>query len=230
MPCEKYQQALIETAAQDATPSAELRAHLGVCASCGAQFAQEQQLFAAIDSAVQKMSNAEMPPSLLPILRTRMDEQKVQRSYWLPVAAMVATALIVALLVPRENKRHLTGTETQANSVATAAPTSPELSQKGTPKGFVAPSRRSVLRRSASAVKRPPEVVVLIPEGQRRAFDRLVAGLQSGQVEPDVLVVDKPEQASQEQSLSPLAIAPIEIKPLAAVDDSPAPANESSNR
>lgn len=230
MPCEIYQQALTDAAAANAAPSREVNAHLESCVPCRAFFAAEQQLFAALEAGVEKMSNADMPPSLLPILRTRMNERKGQRSHWLPAAAMVAAALIVALFVSRENKRYLTGTEKQTNSVATAAPASPELSQKGTPKEFVALPRKALLRRSASAVKRPPEVVVLIPEGQRRAFDRLVAELQSGRVEPDVLAADKPEQASQEQGLPPLAIAPIEIKPLAPIGGESVPGNEDSNR
>jgi len=44
MPCEHYQNALIEAAA-GFEPKGELRAHLAACAACRTAFAQEQSLF-----------------------------------------------------------------------------------------------------------------------------------------------------------------------------------------
>src|SRR5260370_12377511 len=73
MPCKHYKEALIEAAASGAEPQGELRAHLDACLDCRAAFKQEQSLFASIDAGLHVAANAEMPASLLPRVRARLD-------------------------------------------------------------------------------------------------------------------------------------------------------------
>src|SRR5258706_6490442 len=75
MPCKHYKDALIEAAASGAEPHAELRAHLAECADCRATFEQEQALFSAIEAGLHVTANSEMPGSLLPRVRERLDEE-----------------------------------------------------------------------------------------------------------------------------------------------------------
>ncbi len=56
MPCEKYQDALIDLAAGGAEVVGVVGEHLNVCASCRSYLEQEQILFASIDSGVRQIS------------------------------------------------------------------------------------------------------------------------------------------------------------------------------
>jgi anti-sigma factor RsiW len=79
MPCEHFQDALIEAAATRAEPQGEVRVHLQNCAACQAAFEQEQSLFASIDAGVRVVANAEVPPSLMPRVRAALDEMVCAR-------------------------------------------------------------------------------------------------------------------------------------------------------
>jgi hypothetical protein len=103
MPCKPYKDALTEAAASGAHPQGELRAHLAGCADCRAALEQEQSLFDSIDNGLHVAANAEVPASLLPRLRARLDEESVPRrswvSNWLVLAS--AAALVVAFFTAR---------------------------------------------------------------------------------------------------------------------------------
>jgi hypothetical protein len=109
MPCEHYKNALIEAAANGAQPQGDLRGHLDACASCRATFEQEQSLFASIDAGLHFAASAEVPASLLPRVRARLDEAAVPRSAWvtywfaLASAALVVVAFFAARVVWRTN-------------------------------------------------------------------------------------------------------------------------------
>jgi hypothetical protein len=109
MPCQHYKDALIEAAANGAEPQGELRAHLNVCLDCRAAFEQEQSLFASIDTDLHVTANAEVPASLLPRVRARLDEAAAPRSGWvtnwfaLASAAVMVVAFFAARAVWRTN-------------------------------------------------------------------------------------------------------------------------------
>ncbi len=109
MPCRHYKEALIEAAASSAQPQGDLRAHLDACASCRAAFDQEQALFASIDAGLHATANAEVPASLLPRVRARLDEVSAPRRIWvtnwlvLASAAVIVFALFAARAVWRPN-------------------------------------------------------------------------------------------------------------------------------
>src|SRR5690242_14248654 len=96
MLCEHYKDALIEVAAAGAAPRGELRAHLVECASCRAAFAEEQTLFAAIDSGLHAAVSAEVPPSLLPRVRTALDEASTPQLRWLQPVVFVSASAVLA--------------------------------------------------------------------------------------------------------------------------------------
>lgn len=234
MPCESYKQALTDTVAAGQVPARELATHLRSCSACRAAFAAEQELFAALESGVQAISNAEIPSSLLAGVRVRLAEQPVQQSYWLLLAgaAITAAVLSVAVGLYRGSVRERPGKDLRAASSVSTTVTPAAVSSLAVPRRQAGPAHLKALGRSRSARPLPlTEVAVLIPEGQRRAFDRLLAGLQDGSVKADVFGESKQEQPPQERPpLSPLAIAPMEIKPLAPVSEESASPKESSNR
>jgi hypothetical protein len=237
MPCESYKPALTVAAAEKTAPSRELAAHLGACASCRAFFATERQLFAAVDSGVSAAANTQPPASLLPAVRVHLSEQRVRRSYWLPVAATIAGATLgVVVVLYRGNVRDRTGSDFGTGAAITTAtkksPSHPDPVPLEAPEKTVAlPLRKVPVHHNDTVRQSPPsEVAVLVPSGQRQAFQRLLAGLQSGAVSADVLDVRKSEESSAGETLSPLAIAPIEIKPLTPVGEEAVPINQNSNR
>jgi hypothetical protein len=103
MPCQHYKEALIEAAASNVQPQGELRAHLDACAACRAAFEQEQSLFASIDAGLHFAANTEVPASLLPRVRARLDEETVPRRLWAAnwLVLASAAAIIVSFFVAR---------------------------------------------------------------------------------------------------------------------------------
>jgi hypothetical protein len=109
MPCKHYKEALIEAAAGGAEPQGELRVHLVGCVDCRAALEQEQSLFASIEAGLRVTANAEMPPSLLPRVRARLDDESAPRRVWgtnwlvLASAAVMIGAFFAARAVWRTN-------------------------------------------------------------------------------------------------------------------------------
>jgi hypothetical protein len=97
MPCKHYKDALVEAAATGAEPQGELRAHLAGCDSCRSAFAEEKSLFASIDAGLHATSNAEVPPSLLPRVRARLDESPAPARFWSANWLVLASAAVLLL-------------------------------------------------------------------------------------------------------------------------------------
>ena len=92
MPCQHFKDALIEAAASGFQPQGDLRAHVNACDSCCAAFEQEQSLFSSIDAGLQVTANAEMPPSLLPRVRARLQQESALSRSWLTNWLVLASA------------------------------------------------------------------------------------------------------------------------------------------
>jgi hypothetical protein len=103
MPCERYQNALIEAAASGVEPQGELRAHLANCAACRTAFSLEQSLFSSMDEGLRAAANPEVPASLLPRVRARLaDEPAPIRSRRFPRFVLAgAVAMVVIFLIAR---------------------------------------------------------------------------------------------------------------------------------
>lgn len=125
MPCEHYKDALIEAAASGAVPSGELRAHFAACASCRAAFAEEQSLFAAIDSGLHDAANAEVPLSLLPRVRAALEELSSPKHAWLTngFALATAAAVVLTLSISFALRHRSLGRSVEPNVASTNPPT-----------------------------------------------------------------------------------------------------------
>jgi hypothetical protein len=233
--CEDYRTALTDAAAAAVQPSLELRSHMDACAFCRAAFAEEAQLFASIDTGLRATANSEVPVSLFPRVRARLNEQSVPHRFWVPagVALAAAAALIVAFVFLRGHRRDGAGPNLQMN-IATRNPARKTIPAALAP--AVVPSRTQAAKREPNNRRLVPSgnqverVSVLIPAGQKRAVDTLLAGLRNGALKADMLVSEHPEQPSQDLELSPLTISPIEIKPLAIMSEESAPEKEKTSR
>jgi len=237
MPCENYREALTEAAVTKAAPSPELRSHLDGCAPCRIAFAEERQLFADVDTGLRASANAEVPASLLPRVRAKLNEPAVPRRSWIPAFAAIAAAaaIVIGIVFVRGTER---GTAEQGPQMAAAARSVVPTETKTVP--AAAPHVETSAPPSNDKPPRPvriapvapvEEVTVLIPAGQKQAIDALLASVQQGKLETAVLLAEQSEKTPQDLQVVPLNISPIEMKPLADVSsESPASLNEKTRR
>lgn len=224
MLCEHYKDALIEGAAAGAAPQGELRAHLDACATCRAVFDEEQSLFATIDSGLHAAVNAEVPPSLLPRVRTRLDEIVVPRFRWLQplvfASAGVALAFVVFLMV---RPRHATPEEMAKHApVVVPAPTpsattanSEEFSSGGTQIANIPFVHSHIPRNSTGGHSAASgNVEVLVPPDEREGLAQLMATLSEHRDVAAALLAQRTEEKDALLTVDPLKIPDIEIKPL----------------
>jgi hypothetical protein len=238
MPCENYREALVDAAAAESAPSRELRSHLDACASCRTAFAEEQQLFAAIDTGLRATANAEVPASLLPRVRAQLSEQPVSNSVWVPAFAGVALAAVLVFAFFLARKPTRVDVEPNPVAISTAPNAPPAGNQPATPAIVPLEVARSARKHSGmSMAKTTPAAVatsttaqVLIPAGQKQALDVLLARLQQGDLQSDALPVERPDKPLETLEVSPLDILPIEIKPLPEVGTESATPDEKTGR
>lgn len=223
MLCEDYREALTEAAATNAAPSPELRSHLDGCAFCRAAFTEERQLFAAVDTGLRANANAETPASLLPGVRAKLNELPVPRRSWIPayVAVAAAAALVLGIVFVRGAGRGTAGRNPQM-IVAARSVVPPETRTAPAAVAHLktsAPASKGRLHRLFRIAPVAPveEVAVLIPAGQRQAIDALLASVQQGNIEANVLLPEKPKGTLEELQVLPLEISPIDMNPLADV-------------
>lgn len=222
MPCEHYKNALIEVAASGAAPQGELRAHLDACASCRAVFADEQSLFGAIDSGLRAPANIEVPVTLLPRVRTNLDETMTTQHYWIrPLALASAGVALASLLLWIVRPNRPTPENLAKQTPAVPAPAFPSAgTQKDIPLSTVqttsaarahshAPRYSTLIRAVASS---NPEV--LVPPDEREGLAKLVATLSERRDVAAALLTQRPEKKDALVTVDPLRIADIEIKPL----------------
>jgi hypothetical protein len=237
--CEDYRTAIRDAAAAGVEPALELRSHLDTCVSCRDAFTEEQQLFVAIDLALGTISNTEVPPALLPRVRVQLNERRVPRRTWIPAgAAMAAAVVLVAVLVflrgfGRDSVEINQPVNSTAPSISPAQmqPAPPVVASIETthpPEGT--PRVRAGKTSSLDAAVRVESVGVLVPAAQKRAIAALLAAVQQGKVDGEVLLAEKPPKALEDLQVPPLDVSPIEMKPLADISPEPASENEKTRR
>jgi hypothetical protein len=221
MPCEHYKNALIEAAANGAEPQGELRAHLNVCLDCRAAFEQEQSLFASIDTGLHVTANPEVPPSLLPRVRARLDEDVATPRRWLQplMFAIASAALAFALfLLARPHVASPNGQARQTPQIPVSEPpTTNARNRNSDPATQIGSSNAKSQARVHLTLLRPaasgqPEV--LVPPDEREALARFIVVLQERREVALALVTLAPQTKDEPASLEPLQIKGLEIKTL----------------
>lgn len=179
MPCEHHKDALIEAAAGGAALQDDLRVHLDSCLDCRAAFEQEQALFASIDVGLRVTANDEMPASLLPRVRARLDDESAPRRVWgtnwlaLASAAVMVVAFLAARVVWRTNDMQkpveLAG-KTSAPPQVTPSPrdqapvAAPRMEKNSSRQRLLAIAKTPPVHQTLVSAKAIPEV--LVPLGQ----------------------------------------------------------------
>ena len=222
MPCKHYKEALIEAAASSAQPQRDLRAHLGACAACRTAFEQEQALFASIDAGLHTAANADVPASLLPRVRARLDEAVTPARRWIQPLTLAAAsgALVFAIfLFARPHHSRPDNQAKQAPQIPVSEPPTTSAHNQNSVPGtqIVSPNVNNSRRRGRSTLSRPvassrPEV--LVPPDEREALARFVVVLQGHREAAVALLTPATPTKDESASLEPLQINGLEIKPL----------------
>ena len=233
--CKCHRAELTDAAASGYELSYELRSHLDDCEYCRAIFADELQLFAAIDTGVRLTANAEVPVSLLPRVRVHLNERTAPRFSWVPAGAAMAAVAVVVLAVVFVRSMGRGAVESNPPAVSAArndVPIEKEHSSLGTlfmrnDSRARPPQRRAA--KSASTAQ-SEQVAVLLPAGQKRAMEVLLASVRQGKIDAEGLFVEHAETGLQALQVAPLVVSPIEVKPLADVSPESASQNERTKR
>jgi hypothetical protein len=221
MPCEHYQDALVEAAASGTAPQGELRAHLAGCAACHIAFAQEQSVFSSMDEGLRVAANAEVPASLLVRVRARLaDEPAPIRSWRFPSLVLAGAAVMVVALLVAHTVWHthieLPPSNNASNSTTPSTMREQEQAQTSNPASPV----------SGNSIAHPRVTGTRVPT--RPSFSAARESVPEVLVPPDqeVLLVNYAEQWRERKrlplvatnfdatNLSPLQIAPIQIAQL----------------
>jgi len=202
-----------------------LRGHVESCSACGTFYAQQAELFRALDSGLRAMANQSVPASLLPRVRAQMEE-KVTRPGWvsnpLMLAAAMAVVLLAAIFFPHARKKPL---ELPVAAVPAFSNDRQEVHQHRANEAAtkIPPQGAKVIRAKANRTAEiqntaaAPEVIVLRQE--REAFARFLAELPTEREVAVALTQAAPQEEEQPVETALMQIGELEVKPL----DSTAP-------
>src|SRR5437660_481896 len=97
--CSTYKKSLTDAAVSGEVSPAQ-REHLASCEPCRIAFAEEQSLFAAIDSGLRAAANFEVPATLIPRVRVAINNEPAERpsfQKWI-FAGVIVTCTLVATI------------------------------------------------------------------------------------------------------------------------------------
>jgi len=231
MACKGFEKRLMEEALRTTDPA--LLTHLAVCAECRAELAAQCELQTRINAGIEAMVAGEPSPALLTRVRAQLAAQETPESrYWMQwawrvaaVAALVGLAIFVAerpaFRHPSTQTAHQSAQNPSAPPKSDGAPTQLIAKAATANAAATAPVRHNsranqasrqvkveVARQNGKAEAVEVSVQVIVPAGQSEAVARLVQALRSGRVDAASLVTP-----GQPGDLTPLAIAPLELKP-----------------
>lgn len=221
MNCKQCQERMLEAlVAGDVQVARELVAHQELCATCRQYYEVQSRLFRSMDAGLRAMAKEKVPPSLIPAVRSRLEQQPVPGRAWLPSWSFALVASVALLVMGIRYVRHRS--ESQPGFSEGASVTSPSAMNAETPAlpsqkvATAAPHRQ---RKPASSANLPPtdseaapEVIVLAEE--RQAFVRFVAELPE---QRDVaLALTRPASVVQDDpvEIALMQIDSLEVKPM----------------
>lgn len=220
MNCQQCQKGILDVlAAGEAKLPGAVAAHQQDCAACQAYYKSQARLFRQLEEGLTAIANEEVPASLVPRVRARLDEEPPQRYSWMPgrgAAAIVAVILGVSLgfvlyrtnhhaVLPENVPVAARGVENPVPSVRPPRKVvTPSLNQGHEQGGSVAAAAKS-----SAAV---PEVIVL-PEEQA-AFAKFVRQLPERQEVILAVAHAAPANDDLPAEIASLEIEGLEMKPL----------------
>jgi hypothetical protein len=219
MNCKQCQEKILESlAAGEDLLAPEIAAHRNSCVACNEFYDAQRSLFQSVDAALRSLVNQPVPPSLLPAMRARLDEESLPRHAWIStwslavVAAVAILAVSVGYVLRRPENRSASSENTSiaTHSVGNQQPTGQIQMQPQPAKVLPIPS----FKRAMPTVPSPaaPEVIVLAEE--RQAFAKFVAELPEEGNVALALTRPAPPMADSPVEIALLQIEEVEVKPL----------------
>jgi len=188
MNCTQIQKNIFDSlaAAREALP-VDIAGHLTECPACRLYHERQLRLFRSLQTGLETLANANVPSSLAPRIRARLEEQPLARrfgSYGWGLAAVAVVAILASGLALTRYQPQVTGTPLELTRSVTT-PEQPKPTAVSDPPQM----SRELVRRSAKRSAVQPssgvahdlaaQVVVLAEE--REAFQRFVAQLSAQQ-------------------------------------------------
>ena len=251
MSCKEYRPKLIEAATMPAEVGVALQTHLADCVSCRELFADEQELYAAIDGELARVANANATPSFLPRVRAAMEQERAasvashSRFVFWPVAAAIAAVAVLFVVFQRVPSQPQTATRVTASASAADSAMSPATSSatnsaaisrtgeiasepKVVPRETIdhrvrKPRSFSTLAKTESRHESSQMPEVLVPPDERIALAKFVAALPRRREMAVALTKPSPSAPSADVVSVPLQIAELKLEPLSP-EQSPAEA------
>jgi hypothetical protein len=233
MVCDKYKEALIDSAASGAALASDVSEHVQVCTTCKEMFAAQQALFMLVEAGLRSQANVRVPANfdhrLRAALQTHVPVTR-RRRWWVLTAGSLAAAaaILIAFLLAQPAKHGANGTGATAvigskPLPGTQAPVlerdeednrSGQIIRAGSPRRIV--SRAGVL--NSAAFKAPDEqnaaAEVLVPHGQQELLTKYMEqiGARKGRVSITAELEHEPEMKPMEVpavEISKLVVSPL---------------------
>jgi anti-sigma factor RsiW len=221
MNCNEHRQAILDSlaAGEGALPAA-VNQHLPSCAACSGFYQEQRELFHSMQSALEATVNQPVPPSLIPGIRARLEQNPDSRPFFLTGWKLLALPAVLMLIIGMGLLWHGTSRRNVAavNQLSKQISEAPIAAKEEAPSIAATPSGTSSrsVRRISPARKAPqpvePEVVVL-PE-EREAFDRFIAQVPDDPAMVAAFTRPLPEGNDRVVEIALLAIKPLQLKPL----------------
>lgn len=212
--CQQYMTESLAAAEQNLAP--EVAVHQRSCAVCGEFYLAQQTLFRLTDAGLRSLANQPVPPSLLPGVRARLDEQPLPHLAWVARWGLAVPAVLAILILSASHILHQRAIRpTVAANVPTASRNTdnpePALEPAQRPATvFPLPKPKRVRRTPSSTAAW--EVIVL-PE-ERLAFARFVAEIPKERNVALALTRPAPAAAEYSTEIALLKIDNLVVKPL----------------
>jgi anti-sigma factor RsiW len=220
MNCRSAQEKIVDAmASRELGLRRDLDQHVRECAGCRAFLASHASLASAIDSHLRLIANEPVPPSLLPGVRARLDQEAAPRQ-WIFSWRFAAVATVVVLLVATViGMRDSDKPGRPKQTTAKVAHGSPDVNRPPTVYSQIQLPAPKASRFAAAVGKASipaPEVLVLAAEQQ--AFRRFVSDISKDRASANALVSAAPDSGDGPVEIALLAIENVEVKPLEGTD------------
>lgn len=223
MNCALVQKQIVDSlAAEQTLLPAEVALHLKNCPACQACYEEQRRLFRSLGTSLEALANAEVPPSLLPRVRARVEGQPPSRRVGFYGWSFASIAVAAILLLSFGWIRHRPASNPAlANVTAEIARTvipepvkpvavaeAPEVTAAARVRAKRPGPRPSIPVATESATE-----VIVLPE-ERAAFARFVAQVPEDPAVALALTHPAPNGNQAPIEIALLTIKPLDVKPL----------------
>jgi hypothetical protein len=207
MNCQEVREKICDSLAAGNSAAADVLAHKESCTACQDFYVSQQRLFHSLDAGLHSIANAAVPPSLLPAVRSHIENAGPQRAWiytWLPAGAAVVLLCAIALPLHRAERR-TTSLRAVSSAQRGSAPVTeggmraavhPNLPTEPRVRRVGGPGRTAWRSRSTSAL-----MEVVVGKEEARGLTHLVSSIHR-------------EPALGQGYLRPVALPPDEMKPV----------------